>query len=161
MIVDNDWADCPADLLSFISSDISPAFEPVASQRTGFKVGEIVKLSLLGDNLQFSCVPPGGCESSPADLNGDGKYTLDDRQFLGHQNPLLSFNLRNEFKILKNLDFSFALYARLGQFTQYNEAKNVDLFYDRSQFYKRPYWTPTNPINDYAKMMSAAGGSVS
>ena len=75
MIVDNDWADCPADLFSFISSDISPAFEPVASQRTGFKVGEIVKLSLLGDNLQFSCVPPGGCESSPADLNGDGKVT--------------------------------------------------------------------------------------
>lgn len=94
------------------------------------------------------------------DLNGDGKYTLEDRQFLGHQNPLLSFNLRNEFRIYKNLDFSFALYARLGQYTQFNEAKNVDLFYDRSQFYKRPYWTPTNPINDYAKMMSAAGGSV-
>lgn len=94
------------------------------------------------------------------DVNGDGKYTLDDRQFLGDQNPDFSFNLRNEFKIGKNLDFSFALYGRLGQYTQYNEAKNVDLFYDRSQFYKRPYWTPSNPINDYAKMMSAAGGSV-
>jgi len=94
------------------------------------------------------------------DLNGDGKYTIEDRQFLGNQNPWLSFNIRNEFRILKNIDFSFALYARLGQFTQYNEAKNVDLFYDRSQFYKRPYWTPTNPINDYAKMMSAAGGAV-
>ena len=94
------------------------------------------------------------------DVNGDGKYTIDDRQFLGNQNPDFSFNLRNEFKIGKNVDFSFAFYGRIGQYTQYNEAKNVDLFYDRSQFYKRPYWTPSNPINDYAKMMSAAGGSV-
>jgi TonB-dependent starch-binding outer membrane protein SusC len=94
------------------------------------------------------------------DLNGDGKYTIDDRQFLGHQNPKFSFNFRNEFRIYKNFDVSFALYGRIGQNTQYNEAKNVDKFYDRSQFYKRPYWTPENPINDYAKMMSAAGGSV-
>jgi len=94
------------------------------------------------------------------DLNGDGKYTLDDRQFLGHQNPLLSLNVRQEFTFFKNIDFSFAFYGRIGQNTVYNEAKNVDLFYDRSQFYERPYWTPENPINDYAKMMSAAGGSV-
>lgn len=94
------------------------------------------------------------------DTNGDGKYTIDDRQFLGQQNPAFSFNFRNEFRLYKNFDVSFALYGRVGQYTQYNEAKNVDLFYDRSQFYKRPYWTPANPINDYAKMMSAAGGSV-
>jgi TonB-linked SusC/RagA family outer membrane protein len=94
------------------------------------------------------------------DLNGDGKYTIDDRQFLGHQNPKFSFNFRNEFKLYKNFDLSFGIYGRIGQNTQYNEAKNVDRFYDRSQFYKRPYWTPENPINDYAKMMSAAGGSV-
>ena len=48
----------------------------------------------------------------------------------------------------------------MGQQTQLNEAKNVDLFYDRSQFYQRPYWTPENPINDYAAMMSNAGGGV-
>ena len=94
------------------------------------------------------------------DLNNDGKYTIEDRQFLGHQNPLFSFNLRNEFNLYKNFDVSFSLYGRIGQYTAFNEAKNVDLFYDRSQFYKRPYWTPENPINDYAKMMSAAGGSV-
>ena len=94
------------------------------------------------------------------DLNGDGKYTIDDRSFVGQTTPKLSFNFRNEFNLYKNWDFSFALYARIGQVSQYNEAKNVDLFYDRSQFYRRPYWTPTNPINDYAKMMSAAGGTV-
>jgi hypothetical protein len=94
------------------------------------------------------------------DLNGDGKYTIDDRMFLGQTTPRVSFNFRNEFTLYKNWDLSFALYGRIGQMSQLNEAKNVDLFYDRSQFYKRPYWTPTNPINDYAKMMSAAGGTV-
>jgi hypothetical protein len=94
------------------------------------------------------------------DFNQDGKFTIDDRQFIGNQNPKFSFNMRQEFNFYKNFDFSFSLYGRIGQLTAFNEAKNVDLFYDRSQFYKRPYWTPENPINDYAKMMSAAGGSV-
>lgn len=95
-----------------------------------------------------------------ADLNNDGKYTIDDRKFVGQTTPKFSFNFRNEFTIYKNWDVSFALYGRIGQISQFNEAKNVDLFYDRSQFYSRPYWTPTNPINNYAKMMSAAGGTV-
>jgi TonB-linked SusC/RagA family outer membrane protein len=94
------------------------------------------------------------------DLNNDGRYTIEDRQFVGQTTPKFSFNLRNEFTIGKNWDVSFALYGRIGQISEFNEAKNVDLFYDRSQFYRRPYWTPTNPINDYAKMMSAAGGTV-
>lgn len=95
------------------------------------------------------------------DTNGDGQYTIADKQFIGNTTPDFSWNLRNEFKIYKNFDFSFTLYSRAGQLTQFNEAKNVDLFYDRSQFYRRPYWTPTNPINDYAAMMSNAGGPVS
>jgi TonB-linked SusC/RagA family outer membrane protein len=95
------------------------------------------------------------------DTNGDGKYTIADKQFIGNTAPSFSWNLRNEFRLYKNFDFSFVLYSRTGQLSQFNEAKNVDLFYDRSQFYRRPYWTPTNPINDYAAMMSNAGGPVS
>jgi hypothetical protein len=95
------------------------------------------------------------------DTNGDGKYTIADKEFQGTTTPDFSWNLRNEFKIFKNFDLSFSLYSRIGQKSQFNEAKNVDLFYDRSQFYQRPYWTPTNPINDYAAMMSNAGGPVS
>jgi TonB-linked SusC/RagA family outer membrane protein len=94
------------------------------------------------------------------DTNGDGQYTIADKQFIGNTTPDFSWNLRNEFRIYKNFDFSFTLYSRMGQLTQYNEAKNVDLFYDRSQFYVRPYWTPDNQIQDYAAMMSNAGGPV-
>ncbi len=95
------------------------------------------------------------------DTNGDGQYTIADKQFLGNTTPDFSWNLRNEFRLYKDFDFSFTLYAKVGQLSQFNQAKNVDRFYNRSNFYQRPYWTPNNPINDYAALMSNAGGPVS
>jgi hypothetical protein len=99
------------------------------------------------------------------DVNKDGKLTIDDKVFLGQTVPKVSFNLRNEFTIYKNWDVSFQLYGRFGQMTQFNEATNATLFggvifYDRSQFYKLPYWTPDNQIDDYARMMSAEGSGI-
>ncbi len=95
------------------------------------------------------------------DLNGDGQYTIADRQFIGITTPKFSWNLRNEFRVYKNFDVSFTLYARMGQIYQFNESKNVDRFYDRANFFQRPYWTPSNPINDYAAINSNASGVVS
>ena len=94
------------------------------------------------------------------DVTKDGKITVDDKVFLGRTTAKLSFNLRNEFTLYKNWDFSFQLYGRLGQLSQFNEAANTDRFYDRSQFYKRPYWTPENQINDYGRMMSSIGSGI-
>ncbi|MDB5211690.1 MAG: SusC/RagA family TonB-linked outer membrane protein, partial [Sediminibacterium sp.] len=95
------------------------------------------------------------------DTNGDGQYTIADKQFIGTTTPKFSWNLRNEFRIYKDFDFSFTLYSRIGQIANIDEAKNVDKFYDRANFYQKPYWTPTNPINDYAAINSNAGGPVS
>lgn len=95
------------------------------------------------------------------DTNGDGQYTIADKVFMGTTTPKYSWNMRNEFKIYKNWDFSFTLYARMGGIYQFNEAKNVDRFYDRANFYQRPYWTPGNPINNYAAINSNASGVVS
>ncbi|MEY3920820.1 MAG: hypothetical protein RL634_581, partial [Bacteroidota bacterium] len=94
------------------------------------------------------------------DVNNDGKFTVDDRVFVGQKTPKVNLNFRSEFTIYKNWDFSFQLYGRFGQLTQFNEAANVDRFYDRSQFFKRPYWTPYNQINDYARMMSSLGSGI-
>ena len=94
------------------------------------------------------------------DVNKDGKFTIDDRVFLGQTAPRFNLNLRNEFTLYKNFDVSFQLYGRFGQLSQFNEAANVDRFYDRAQFYKRPYWTPTNQIDDYARMMSSLGSGI-
>ncbi len=94
------------------------------------------------------------------DTNGDGKYDINDKGFLGNTTPSFSFNVRNEFKIFKSFDIAISLYSRMGQYSQLNEAKNVDKFYNRSNFYVRPYWTPSNPINDYAAINSNAAGAV-
>ncbi len=100
------------------------------------------------------------------DTNNDGVYTIADKQFLGSTSPKYSFNIRNDFRIYKNFDFSFTLYAKIGQLSSFSEATNSQLnggnvFYDRSNFYQIPYWTPTNPINNYAGIASNVGGPVS
>lgn len=95
------------------------------------------------------------------DTNGDGQYSIADKEFQGQTAPKFSWNLRNEFRIYQNFDFSFTLNAKMGNIYQRNEDKNSDHFYDRSNFYSRPYWTPNNPINDYAALNSNVGGPVS
>jgi TonB-dependent starch-binding outer membrane protein SusC len=100
------------------------------------------------------------------DGNEDGKYTIADKKFVGDFAPKYSWNLRNEFKIYKNFDFSFTLYARMGQLSTFNEATNGarnnsnNIFYDRVNFYEVPYWTPSNPSNEYGKLGSSRGGGI-
>ncbi len=96
------------------------------------------------------------------DVNNDGKIDAShDKTFQGQTAPLFSWQMRNEFRIYKNFDFSFTLYSRLGQKSSAVYRYNNAGFYNRSNFYARPYWTPSNPINDYARMFSynAAVGS--
>ncbi len=101
-----------------------------------------------------------------ADGNGDGKYSIADKRFIGDRVPDYSWNLRNDFKIYKNFDFSFTLYAKMGQLTTFNEQTNGArngsdiLFYDRVNFYQVPYWTPSNPSNEWGKLTSTRGGGV-
>lgn len=100
------------------------------------------------------------------DGNGDGKYTIADKRFIGDFAPKFSWNLRNEFKIYRNFDFSFTLYGRMGQLSTFNEATNGarnnsnNIFYDRVNFYQVPYWTPSNPSNEYGKIGSSRGGGI-
>ncbi len=93
------------------------------------------------------------------DVNGDGKYSDADRQFLGTRNPSFMWTLRNDFTFLHNFDFSFQLYSVWGQKTDFNLAKNNSGFPDRQNSYKFPYWTPENPINDYARLFSSNGSA--
>ncbi|MEO7766045.1 MAG: TonB-dependent receptor, partial [Ferruginibacter sp.] len=100
------------------------------------------------------------------DGNSDGKFTIADKRFIGDKAPKYSWNMRNEFKIYKNFDFTFTLYAKAGQLTTFNEATNGarnnsnNVFYDRVNFYEVPYWTPSNPSNEYGKLGSSRGGGV-
>jgi len=43
------------------------------------------------------------------DGNGDGKYTIADKRFVGDFSPKYSWNMRNEFIIYKKFRFLFYL----------------------------------------------------
>jgi TonB-linked SusC/RagA family outer membrane protein len=94
------------------------------------------------------------------DVNNDGKYTDDDRQFLGYTEPRFRWTMRNEFTFLKNFSFSFLVYSYWGHMATYDQAKNrSNAFPDRVNSYALPFWTPDNPINDYARLFSSDGGA--
>ena len=93
------------------------------------------------------------------DVNGDGKFSDEDRQFLGYRSPRFQWTLRNEFTFLRSFDFSFMLYSYWGQKDDFNQAKNNSGFQDRQNSYIRPYWTAENPIDDYARLFSSNGSA--
>ena len=94
------------------------------------------------------------------DVNNDKKYTDDDREFLGYSEPRFRWTLRNEFTFYKNFSFSFLFYSYWGHKTAFNQAKNrSNAFPDRVNSYAFPFWTPDNPINDYARLASNDGSA--
>lgn len=46
------------------------------------------------------------------------------------------------------------MYSQWGQYGTFNMASNNDSFPDRTSNYDQPYWTPENPINDFARIGS-------
>lgn len=95
------------------------------------------------------------------DVNGDYEYSDADKQFLGYKSPRFIFALRNEFNIFDNFDFSFQLLSNWGQKKEYNSAKNQpgSVGFSRQNSYVLPYWTPENPLNDYARLNSGTSGT--
>ncbi|MCO5934185.1 SusC/RagA family TonB-linked outer membrane protein [Mucilaginibacter sp. RB4R14] len=95
------------------------------------------------------------------DMNGDFKFTNDDKVFLGSTAPKFNWSLRNDFNFFKHFDFSFMLVSSIGQLKQFNQAINNagGVGYGRQSSYALPYWTPDNPINDYARLNSGSSGT--
>lgn len=93
----------------------------------------------------------------------DGNYLYDDldKQFLGYKTPRFMWAMRNDFNLFKNFDFSFQLISNWGQQRQYNQAKNQpgSVGFARMTSYVLPYWTPSNPINDYSRLNSGTSGT--
>lgn len=93
------------------------------------------------------------------DVDNSGDFTVEDNVFQGYRTPRFSWAMSNMFALFKNIDFSFELYSNWGQKRVFNEAKNRNGFIDRTNSIQTPYWTPDNPINDYARLFSSDGSS--
>ncbi len=97
------------------------------------------------------------------DVNNDGAIDISDKVFQGYMEPRFRWNWRNRFNFYENFEMSFNIYSYWGHYDIYNVAKNnggidQENYPDRNNSYKYPYWTPENPINDYARNFSGDGG---
>ncbi|MNX21348.1 Vitamin B12 transporter BtuB [compost metagenome] len=94
------------------------------------------------------------------DVDGNYVYNDLDKQFIGYRSPRFNWSMRNDFNIFKNFDFSFQLVSSWGQQRSDIYAKNQpgSVGFGRSSSYIIPYWTPSNPINDYARLNSGLSG---
>jgi len=142
----------------------------------GHAIDEIWDLKVLGVWQESERYEAAAYGVSPGDfkiddVNDDGLFTDEDRQFLGYVEPRFRWNLRNEFTLFKDITVSASLYSYWGHKEQYNVAKGRQGYggvgyptwggySDRNSAYVLPYWTPDNPINDYARISSAPGGAV-
>lgn len=130
----------------------------------GHSISEIWGPRIIGVWQQNEAEEAGKYGVSPGDfkvkdVNGDYLYTDADKEFLGNTSPRFRWSMRNEFNILRNIDFSFMLYSYWGHMNTFNQAKNNSGFLDRSSSYIMPYWTPDNPLNDYARLYSSNGSA--
>ncbi|MGO1723930.1 MAG: SusC/RagA family TonB-linked outer membrane protein [Sphingobacterium sp.] len=93
------------------------------------------------------------------DVNDDGLFTNDDRQFIGFSEPRFQWSLRNDFQIYRDFTFSFMMYSLWGHSSPFNWLKSRNGFPDRQSSYQFPYWTPENPSNEWARINSNEGSA--
>ncbi|MGP1436205.1 MAG: TonB-dependent receptor [Phocaeicola sp.] len=99
---------------------------------------------------------PGDWKAEDVDKNG--KYeALIDKQFTGYKQPRYRIGFRNDFEFLKNFTASFFFRAELGHKAAFPQAlhRSGSDSYDKMNIWKFPYWTPENPINDYARLTTS------
>jgi hypothetical protein len=132
----------------FIGHDINAVYD--------YKVGGVWQISEAGEAKKYNQGPG---DFKIVDQSGDGKITAtNDKVFQGSTSPRFSWSFRNEFKLFKQFDLAITMYANMGQLRNASYRYNNDGFANRYSFYYRPYWTPSNPINDYARMSSYNAG---
>ena len=94
--------------------------------------------------------------------DGTPVYNDKDRQYLGTTQPPVYWNMRNDFEFFKNFTFSFSMYSYMGHKSLSGNWLNGDnsgsMFTNTCNTYKKEYWTPENPTNDYARL-NAVGPS--
>ena len=95
------------------------------------------------------------------DVDQNYKYNNDDKVFLGNTTPKVRWNMRNEFTLFKNWNFSFSMYSYLGHIKTMDRFTNSNALLNVTNSIVREYWTPENPINEYPRLKAQAPVSYS
>jgi TonB-dependent starch-binding outer membrane protein SusC len=99
------------------------------------------------------------------DVDGSGAYeALNDKMFIGYEQPRYRFGFRNDFNFLKHFSASVFVRADLGHIGALPEALHRGSeTYDRRNTWALPYWSPDNATNDYGRLIvneNAYGGGI-
>ncbi len=87
------------------------------------------------------------------DLDGSGTYeALEDKVFVGFEQPRARLGLRNEFSFLKNFTAAIFIRADLGHIGAFSDAIHRHSTYDRRNTAPTPYWTEQNRSNDWPRL---------
>lgn len=118
---------------------------------------DILGVWQLGEEEQATVYGKQPGDMKLRDVNDDGILNpTDDKIFQGYKNPKFHLGLRNSLILYKNFEISTFIRAELGYYgvnnLHLNSGANTD-FERRNRMY-RPYWTHSNPINDYARLNS-------
>ena len=140
----------------------------------GKPVGEIWDFEVDGIWQLDEATEAAKVNQKPGDPKVVNHYTADDKEdgtpvyndkdkvYQGTTAPPIYWNLRNDFTFLKDFTFSFSMYSYMGHKSQAGYYLNGDnsgsMFTQTSNTYKKEYWTPENPTNDYARL-NAVGPS--
>ncbi|MFM8449406.1 MAG: TonB-dependent receptor domain-containing protein, partial [Haliscomenobacter sp.] len=84
------------------------------------------------------------------DQNNDGKIDANDRIILGTAVPDWAGGITNRIEF-KGFDFSFFVFARMGQMLNSRFHDTFNGLYGRYNNLKVDYWTPNNPTNDFPR----------
>lgn len=87
------------------------------------------------------------------DQNNDGIMNNKDKVFQGYKTPRFRWTLRNELTY-RDFSFSAVIYSYWKYYDAFQRAANNYSFPDRTSDYDFPRWTPSTPINDYARIGS-------
>ena len=94
--------------------------------------------------------------------DGTPVYNDKDRVYQGTTQPPIYWNMRNDFTFLKSFTFSFSMYSYMGHKSRAGYWLNGDnsgsMFTQTCNTFKKEYWTPENPTNDYGRL-NAVGPS--
>ncbi|MEX2565507.1 MAG: SusC/RagA family TonB-linked outer membrane protein [Cyclobacteriaceae bacterium] len=96
------------------------------------------------------------------DVDDNGVYNdLVDKQFIGYERPRHRLGFRNDVTFLTHFTASVFIRADLGHIGSYSPALNGG--FESNDRRSRnvgpvPYWTPENPINDYARLDVSTSG---
>ncbi|MGC9354784.1 MAG: SusC/RagA family TonB-linked outer membrane protein, partial [Mariniphaga sp.] len=121
-----------------------------------YEVDGIYQLGEETEAAQFNQFPG---DFRIVDQNGDGVLTAEDKVFQGTRNNPWYLTFTNDFSY-KQFDVGLVFLAKLGYLGramngQYDlHLNNAQQYIKNHNWFNIPYWTPDNPINDYARINS-------